>query len=51
MSGPLEIIGGDGGPVCENGVCEVPPIEDADTAETDQLRSGPNVSARVRPQE
>lgn len=35
MSGPLEIFGDDG-PVCEDGVCEVPPIHDADSGETDQ---------------
>lgn len=24
MTGPLEIVGDDAGPVCEDGVCEIP---------------------------
>jgi hypothetical protein len=35
MSGPLEMVGDDHGPVCEDGVCEVPPIRDADSGEND----------------
>jgi len=35
MSGPLEMVGDEHGPVCEDGVCEVPQIHDADTGETD----------------
>lgn len=35
MSGPLEMVGDDHGPVCEDGVCEVPPIRDADSVEND----------------
>lgn len=31
MSGPLEIVGDEHGPVCTDGVCEVQPIQDADT--------------------
>ncbi|WP_179277626.1 hypothetical protein [Rhodococcus sp. 14-2496-1d] len=46
MSGPLEIVGDDHGPVCTDGVCEVPPIHDADSGETDRAESGPNISAR-----
>ncbi len=34
MSGPLEIVGDDG-PGCEDGVCEVPPIREAESGETD----------------
>lgn len=35
MSGPLEIVGDENGPVCEDGVCEVSPIRDTDSGETD----------------
>jgi hypothetical protein len=33
MSGPLEMVGDDHGPVCEDGVCEAPPIRDAESGE------------------
>ncbi|WP_280634528.1 hypothetical protein [Rhodococcus sp. 1R11] len=42
MSGPLEMVGDDHGLVCEDGVCEVPPIRDADSGEND---FGPNAPA------
>ncbi|MDJ0408576.1 hypothetical protein [Rhodococcoides fascians] len=35
MSGPLEMVGDDHGLVCEDGVCEVPTIRDADSGEND----------------
>lgn len=27
MSGPLEIVGDDDAPLCEDGVCELPPAD------------------------
>lgn len=35
MSGPLEMVGDDHGPVCEDGVCEVRPIREAESGEND----------------
>ena len=33
MTGPLEMVGDDQGLVCEDGVCEVPPIRDENSGE------------------
>ena len=35
MSSPLEMVGNGQGPVCEDGVCEVTPVHESDSGETD----------------